>query len=402
MLTKPVQILQHLNFLDTLPQAHTLVHMPVVSAGQIDGICIWFDMHLDDNSIDDDSTIVSTTPALSISDSNSSVTTTSGWDQAIYFIKQNWHIADSSNDSIDIKVSYSEDRFSFEDTNGVSVHTSDQQSNSQTQTYKISEMEVSLLNNHSYTNAYGAAVSAAAKGKHVLDLCSDSWLNTVTVAAAVHSGAATVTVCCKSDEQLQCINSIADKCNTAQDTVCHISCDDIMTTLQRLQQREDVAAVEVIVTDLMEPSGLIRQGAIEDLSLAVTTACTQQRVLKHQQHRSDTTHTSTTTSAAAVVVIPSSLTVVFQGYHCNDLDAQRRVHSDRTVGIDVSSINSYGVNIIDAVQLSEYTPVTSIEQSEDLLYQIGSSSDSNNEDLVDTIVLTAKHYRLYECNSVLV
>jgi hypothetical protein len=397
LLTKPVQILQQLTFLDSLPQIHTLVDMPVIATGQIDGICIWFDMHLDNSS--DDSSIVSTTPSLSLSDNSSSVTT-SGWDQAVYFVKRDWCIADNSSlDSIGINVSYCEDKISFKDANnGESIHISDQR-NSQTLTYKISELEVALLNDDMYTNAYSTAVSTAATGKRVLDICSANWLNTVTVAAAIKRSASAVTVCCKSDDQLQCINSIASKCNAAHNTACHISCDDIMTTLQRLQQRADGAAIEVIVTDLIEPSGLIRQGAIEDLLLAVT-ACTQQRVLKCQQHQSHSTCTSTTSAAtlaaaaaSTVVTIPSSLTVVFQGYYCSNLDVQRKVFNDRTVGIDVSDINNYGVSIIDAVRLIEYTPVTSIERSEDLLYQIGSSSDSNtahsSEDFADTIVLTA-------------
>jgi hypothetical protein len=389
LLTKPVQILQQLNFLDPLPQQiDTLVDMPVTATGKIDGVCIWFDMCLDNSC--DDSSIVSTAPVLS--DDNTSSVTTSGWDQAVYFVKPDWYIADSTIDSLSINVSYSEDRFSFKDANhGVSVHASDQL-NSQTQSYKISELEVALLNDNTYTNAYSEAVSTAAKGKHVLEIGSDNWLNTVTVAAAIQSGASAITACCKSEDQLQCVNSIASTCNASQATACHISCDDVLTTLQRLQQRDDVAAVEVIVIDLIEPSGLIRQGAIEDLSLAVT-ACTQQRVLKYQQQQSHRTSAATAAAASTVVTIPSSLTVVFQGYYCSDLDVQRRVLKDRTVGIDVSTINNYGVNIIDAVRLSEYSPVTSIERSEDLLYSIGSRNDSNtahsSEHLADTIVLTA-------------
>ncbi|KAG5179122.1 S-adenosyl-L-methionine-dependent methyltransferase [Tribonema minus] len=352
-LTAPTQALS-IQFLAPLPDNPSIVCLPVTASGTVDAIAVWFDMDLDGH------TSVTTAP-----DDSSAQHRCSGWDQALFFVKADWRV--QRGELVHLPCTYTDSslRFPLHEPTALSTPLAATATAGTSPvlpaalpTYRLGEMDVARFNDERCCAASGRAIAAAVAGsKHVLDL-SGGWWMSFTASTARACGASAVEVACTgaADEQVACLKNVLQQ-QEQRAALGAAPCavrvhDDIGSALQ-----EAATSVEVVVTELVEGSGLLRQGALEDL-LHARRVCSRG-------------------SGRACVTVPCSLRMMVQGYSCGGLEEQRRVLADRTVDIDVSALNAFGVNVFGEMCLSQHTALTSVEASHDLLAVGGDQADSD-------------------------
>lgn len=137
---------------------------------------------------------------------------------------------------------------------------------------------------------------------------------------------------------------------------------DCLNSWGRAHNAPDARSV-VMTTSLVEGSGLLKQGVLGDLELCRRLFC------------ADSDSVAEKSAATSTTFVPGSLEVVCRGLQRAALLLENCVQSDSCCGVDVSAVNSFGVENFRELDLSAAAPSGYGAEKRD-----SSSSSVNNDD----------------------
>ena len=295
----------------------TTAELRFAHPGRLDVLCVWFDLDLRG----DGKHVVSTAPHPSGDGDGdgdgAAVPRCSGWDQALFYIGTPQAYAAGATASLRCRAG--DTGLTFELDGAALDHRAGAAG-----AVRLGEMDVAVMNDGPgpWLPALRAAVAAVPRpggGRpvKVVDL-SASWTLTPAVAAAACGAAATVTSAPRGPARDRAVLAAGGA------VVAALPLEDAL--LAGGAAAAEYQACDVLVSDIVEGSGLLRKGALAEWCAALT-------------------------ALRPAAVLPQRVVVYAQLVHWPALVVQRRACRENTAGFDLSALDSYVEEDADAATI---------------------------------------------------
>ncbi len=337
-LTRAVQVLE-VPLADPLPgegEEESLVvevDLDVDAEGQADAVAMWFELDLlPPNSTTGERCCVSTGPQRE----------QNAWDQGIYFLPAA-HVLQRGR-PCRLRVAVQKDQLSF----ALVVEGHSTPAPMRTPTINVGEMEMAQLNDTRRLEAYRDALAAAGDGPigAVLEWSGKVSVLSLLVPAIPKLAALPCVVMTASEESATALRAWHAARKAAWPVAIHVAADtnaQVHTLLSLKTQLTASSSSRVLLLhDLVETSGWLRQGALRDVRLA-------QQVL----------------GPSSICLLPSAFSIVLQGFESPFLLQQNRLESDSLLGYPVeAALDGLGVSKFRELDLGltqrEHQPLTGV------------------------------------------
>ncbi|GAB5031912.1 protein arginine n-methyltransferase 10-like [Nannochloropsis oceanica] len=356
------------------------INLEVIADGQADAVAMWFDLILLPSDVEADRCAFSTDPERK----------GNGWDQGIYFLHAS-HVV-RRGQRCRLRVAVIQDQLSFKLVDGDTIQSSSQSSSpsSTSVPVEVGEMDMSHLNDTHHIQAYRQALyiltSRVEKDRQPITAVVE-WSGNYSVLGFVAASVPTlqsapVTIVTGNEDSAAALRTWGQQgLDTPLCSVHVISSIDDKTGSKLMKllpqalffppdQNSERAAPPshhvLVIHDLVECSGWLRQGAIQEARLL-------QSVL----------NASTATTTASL--LPVAVSVFVQGLEAPALLRQNRLEPENLLGFPAGRLlDGLGVRKFQGLDLNntvEHRPVTAITRAfrVDMRSLIGTSRQCEEE-----------------------
>ncbi|CAM9177188.1 unnamed protein product [Phaeothamnion confervicola] len=418
LLAEPAAVLRVGFLADPPGPACDVRTLPIVADGRLDGVATWFELFLDEDggtaSGTDDAggssgsgsrSAAATVAAAVVPSRAGSADRVSGWNEAVFPAAQPGRMRVLRGSVVSLQAGYTPDCLTLTATTGVANGFNDGSTNgsgdAETECL-VDEAELAQLNDVALCRVTELAVRqclsdvAASKGLAVdggragaaagsacelqllvLDM-SRAWTLPGLAAVLACPRAAVITLSA-SEAHGNALAALARQCGCGSRlSVFGGSTADLLLA-DGAGSDGDAAgdsggagepgaaavlpahAFDIVIVDIAEGNGLMRQTAVEELTLARDFLLARQPAAASGMGDTGCQCSSgISDEAVECAVIPAAVGVMCQAVQCPHLVAQNRVLPENTCGLDVFAINAFSVRTFCAVDLDDgtFAPLT--------------------------------------------